>query len=564
MIVSRELRVGGPKEPAASRTQLGWVIHGTTPRHFINQTEDVFHVYTYDPRTDDDEKRLHDLVEAHFKIDALGVGLEPKVSEANQRAMRIVENSIRKIDSGYEVGLPWKYDAIRMPPSYEAAVRRLKTIERKMDKSPEFAKEYTAQIENLLNKGYAVPANGSERASSVSWYLPHFAVQNPNKPGKQRLVFDAAHKNRGVSLNDFLLEGPDLLLSLQGILFRFREKPIALTADIQEMFLRVKIRAEDQPAQQFLWRGQDREKMPRRYKMTSMIFGAASSPLIAHSVRNHNAHLHANSHPRALTAITKSHYMDDLADSYDNEEDARRTVSELREVQAAAGFTLRGWNSNCKEVLNDIPAELRATTPTQLGAGGAENKILGLFWNPKTDELGFNTTMSRVPAEVRVRHRAPTKREALSAVMSIYDPLGLLSHYTIQAKIMLQNLWRLQITWDEGIPEEEAEQFDAWLQRLDEVAKLRLHRNYMITVPKEMQLHVMCDASEKAYAEVAYWRVTNHDGTVHTILIAAKSKVAPRRTQSIPRLELQAAVIGTRLADNIKKEHRVAIKRTVY
>ncbi|XP_049880427.1 uncharacterized protein LOC126376924 [Pectinophora gossypiella] len=568
LIVSRELRVGGPNEPAASRTQLGWVVHGSVPRNTIIQQGSVLHIYDVERHgdtTDQYDRRLEQLVEAHFKIDALGVSHKPLVGVANQRARDIVQKTMKKIDGAYEVGLPWRRDDVTMPPSYDAAFRRLRSIERKMDASPDFAKQYTAQMENLLNKGYAAPCDGHERASTVSWFLPHFAVQNPNKPGKLRLVFDAAARSHGVCLNDELLEGPDLLLSLQGIVFRFRERPVAVTADIQEMFLRVKIRPEDQPAQQFLWRGNDRENPPRCFKMTSMIFGAASSPFMAHSVRDHNAHAHAHTHPRALEAITHSHYMDDFVASYEDIEEGRRTISEVIEVHADAGFTLRGWNSNYKGVLDEVPVELRATQPTQLGGEGhAEHKILGLYWNAGRDELGFNTSLNRVPDEVRTRSRAPTKREALSAVMSIYDPLGPLSHYTIRAKIILQGLWRLKLPWDEPIPEEEAEQFMSWLAQLEEIARLRLPRCYGLKNHQRIELHIFCDASEQAYATVAYWRIVRCDGSIGVTLVGAKSKVVPQRTQTIPRLELQAAVIGVRLADTLKKEHRIKIDSVTY
>lgn len=562
-IVSQELRVGKPNQPAASRTQLGWVIHGTVPRRVIGVQDSVLHIHTADD-IERQNQQLQELVEKHFSIDAMGIFHKPREREGDLRAIKIIEQTIKKTKNGYEAGLPWKRDDVKLPQSYDMALRRLHNIEKKMDADPNFAEEYSRQIDNLLQKGYAQPCDGTEKSSSVCWYLPHFAVQNPNKPGKRRLVFDAAAKSHQTSLNDYLLEGPDLLMSLPGILFRFREEPIAITADVQEMFLQVKIRKEDQPAQQFLWRGNDREKPPQHFKMTSMIFGAASSPFMAHYVRDYNARVHAHTHPLACEAITKNHYMDDLAASYDDNVEARRAVEELRTVHAVAGFTLRGWNSNESSVLEDVPAELRATTLTNFDEKGSENKILGLNWNAERDELGFNTSMNRVPAEVRAQARAPTKREALSAVMSIYDPLGLLSHYTIRAKIILQNLWRLKLTWDEPIPEEDYKLFAAWLEQLNDLASLRLERHYAIKNHTDLELHVLCDASEQAYAAVAYWQSTQPDGSFNVRLVAAKSKVAPKRTQTIPRLELQAAVIGARLANTIRKEHRFEVKRTIY
>ncbi|XP_037303405.1 uncharacterized protein LOC119193787 [Manduca sexta] len=172
--------------------------------------------------------------------------------------------------------------------------------------------------------------------------------------------------------------------------------------------------------------------------------------------------------------------------------------------------------------------------------------------------------MSRVPKEVKTQVRTPTKREALSTVMSIYDPLGLLSVYTIRAKIILQNLWRLKMSWDERVPEEDGKLFATWLSQLSAIGQLRIPRHYGPTShERRIELHVMCDASEQAYAAVAYWRMVGQEN-VTLSLVAAKAKVAPRRTQTIPRLELQAAVIGARLADAVKKEHRIVAERTIY
>lgn len=563
LIVSRKLLMGNKRQPVASLTKLGWVIHGTAPR--IKALEGSSNIYKTELIAP--EVELQDMVKRYFEIDALGIARRERENPMEVRAVKAFNESIKRVGGQCEVRLPWKRDDVTLPPSYYNAVKRLKSIERKMDRSSDFEKAYTTQIENLFTKGYAKQCSEKETDDPRAWYLPHFAVTNVNKPGKIRLVFDAAAKANDVCLNDELLEGPDLLQDLNGLLLRFREKRIAITADIQEMFLQVKIAPIDQPAQMFLWRGGDRDGPPRKYKMTSMIFGAKSSPFLAHSVRDWNARESADEYPLACQAITKNHYMDDWVDSFDDKERAINTMKQVIEVHRRAGFKLTGFNSNEARVLAELPLESRATSsPKQLGSNLDDcGRTLGLLWDAATDTLGFNTTLARVPAEVKALARPPTKREALSAVMSVFDPLGLLSYYTIRAKIVLQNIWKLNVEWDEALPESEAEEIIQWLRDIEKLRTLRLPRLYARTGGEpSRELHVFCDASEVAYATAAYWRVKHENGEVQVTLAAAKARVAPMKPLTVPRLELQAALIGARLASSIKRQQGWEPEKTVY
>ncbi|GBP09557.1 hypothetical protein EVAR_91266_1 [Eumeta japonica] len=136
------------------------------------------------------------------------------------------------------------------------------------------------------------------------------------------------------------------------------------------------------------------------------------------------------------------------------------------------------------------------------------------------------------------------------------------SSVTIKGKILMQRIWRSGIGWDDVLLERD---YAKWVDYLDEVRKLsqlRIPRCYALRSSK-IELHVFGDASEHAYAAVAYWRAVRPDGTVHLALVAGKSRVAPNKVMSIPRLELQAALLACRLATNIQKEHGIATERRV-
>lgn len=143
-----------------------------------------------------------------------------------------------------------------MPGIKNMALTRLKSIERRMDRDRAYGDAYCQRMERYLTAGYAeeVPPETITGRTDV-WYLPHIAVFHAAKPGKIRVVHDAAARASGVSLNSLLLAGPDLYNCIVEVLCRFRERSVAFTADITEMFLRIKVAKEDSYSQLHLWRG---------------------------------------------------------------------------------------------------------------------------------------------------------------------------------------------------------------------------------------------------------------------------------------------------------------------
>ena len=157
----------------------------------------------------------------------------------------------------YEVGLLWKNAKPHLPNNYSSAVSQLKSLERRLEKDANLKQRYKETIDVDVQKGFVRVLDEAELEntnSDLQWYVPHLPVLNPNKPDKVRRVCNAASKFGGVSLNDNLMAGPDLLQSLIGVIFRFREKEIALTADVEAMFLQVKVPPTDCRVLRFLWR----------------------------------------------------------------------------------------------------------------------------------------------------------------------------------------------------------------------------------------------------------------------------------------------------------------------
>ncbi|KAJ0171072.1 hypothetical protein K1T71_013271 [Dendrolimus kikuchii] len=556
LIISNEVRKGPRHQPVASRTQLGWVLHGcrtstTSPVVFCSHLNMM----------EEDHDPLEEIMKKYFALESLGIEPRTQVSDPQQRALEILEKKTRRLENGqFETGLLWKDESSPMPNNYENALKRLQNLEKKLDRDEELKAKYEERIGNLMLSGYAERAS-TPPTSGRTWYLPHFAVVNPDKE-KIRVVHDAAAKYHGRSLNDMLLPGPDLLRSLPGVIMKYRQYPVAVSADIKEMFMQVKIIEADRDALRFLWRGNRRDsEPPEEYRMTSLIFGATSSPCVALYVKNKNAREFENEDREAARAIVVNHYMDDYLQSLQTVEEARKMTAAVDNIQRRAGFQLRGWTSNYKEAISSFAPSGQTTVEI----GGSEiEKTLGLMWHVREDTLGFRVNQRRVPAEVLEGSRMPTKREALGLIMSIFDPLGFISPLTTPAKRIMQDTWKYKTTWDEVIPEELQDKWKNWLRDLISLPNLRIPRCYEYSPAAIRELHTFVDASEEAYAAVVYIRTTRADGRVNVMIAAAKSRVTPMKPVSIPRLELQAAVLGARLSKSVQEGHDWELHRHTY
>ncbi|XP_068719613.1 uncharacterized protein [Montipora capricornis] len=224
-MIQHEYRRGPKGKPDAVRTDFGWAIAGLaggvpSPRTSVNTT-------------------LNKEVENWWKTESFGTKFNCDVSRSaeDERALkRLEETTIFRADlDHYETGLLWKDEEVVLPNNRPLA-------ERSLDKNSERAKAYYDTVESYIAKDYARKLSPTEIATKVpknTWYLPHHAVTNPNKPGKIRVVLDAAAPYKGTSLNDQLVTGPDLLNSLVGVIMRFRLHAVAMIADIETMFFQL-------------------------------------------------------------------------------------------------------------------------------------------------------------------------------------------------------------------------------------------------------------------------------------------------------------------------------------
>ena len=546
-IIQKDVRIGKSGQPVAIKTDFGWALSGTVAVLVPPTSQHVMHVH----RETAQEEKLDRMLREWWQTDSFGTRYNAKLatSEEDRRAVELLKTTTKWRGNRYETGLLWCADDVTLPYNYAAALDRLERTEKSLRRSPEKAKAYQKTFDDYIGKGYAKKLNSQEQAqeSDRCWFLPHHAVTSKNKPGKIRVVFDAAATYAGVSLNTRLLTGPDLSQSSVGILLRFRQERIGMAADIEEMFHQIAVREADQAALRFLWRDMESERTPDVYQMDRVIFGARSSPASAAFVLNQTAEDSPTGTRADREAIRNSFYADDFVRSEPTVVAAVERAEAVTAIVGHGGFRLTKWISNSRDVLANIPASERASSVRDLPETLPEEKVLGIFWNTHSDTITLQVPSLDVPA---------TKRGILKQVASIFDPLGLAAPFLLVAKVLVQRLWTLRLEWDTPVTGAELEVWKCWKAELKELKWMQVHRCYEDDCDPavDRQLHVFCDASETAFGAVAYLRVSSAAGRRTCSFVMCKTRVAPLRKLSVVRLELQAAVLAVRLADTVSQE----------
>ena len=552
-----QYREGRENEPWAVKTPLGWTLSGPIDKPDDDDESAYF--------ARSEEQELSAQVQNWWAIESYGSTVDvTSRSKEDKRAIEILESTTKHDGDRYEVGMLWSEDHADLPNNYGAAMGQFKSLEVRLNKDSHLKARYKESINKDLIKGYVrkVPVVELMKTKELrQWYLPHHPVVSPHKD-KVRRVLNGAAKFKGTSLNDKLVIGPDLLNNLLGVLLRFREGKMAISADIEGMFLQVKVPTDDQRCLRFLWREETSQDV-EVYQYTRHVFGAKSSPTCANYALQRTAEDNKKDYAtEAVETVSKNFYMDDLLKSTNTVEDGKFLADQLRCLVQKGGFKLTKWASTDTECLKNIPPEDRLTKETLEIKD--DQTVLGLKWKIAEDELVVTRGLDSA-----VDTKDPiTQRKVLSRVSGVFDPLGLLGPYTIKARLLLKKIWGLrgQASWDTTLPTELAEEFKDWQSGLKDLKDCHIPR-YHFTKAKEVisqDLHIFADASEEAMCVVAYTTATYDDDTMGVSYVMGKTRVAPMRHVTIPRLELMGAVVAVRIAKLITEQSEIRYQSTVY
>ena len=514
----------GKNEPYALKTEIGWAVYGVKEeaRH-----KSKVHSTTLTTNNEEDGNML---------------------SQEDYQFLEMMENETTVTDAGnYMMPLPFK-ERPALPNNYQQAIRRQEGLEKRFEKDEELKLEYNKFMQELISEELVETVNEEQEVNpGEKWYIPHFAVRHPQKQ-KLRVVFDCKAPYSGTSLNDHLLQGPDMMNSLLGILCRFRRESIAISCDIQKMFYNFLVPPQDRDYLRFLWYGENGQ--PQSYRMKVHLFGAKSSPAVATFGLRKIAQDHGMQSKQAAAFINRDFYVDDGITSVASEEEAIDLINSARALCAKGNLRLHKFTSNSPTVLAALPESERSVQDKDLLTNSLpEQRTLGLQWCMASDSFKFVN---------KVQAKPNTRRGVLSIVSQLYDPLGFIAPYTLLGKNIMQELNKADLDWDEPIPEEILERWQQWMEQLPAIERISIPR---CIKPKDfgevvrMELHHFSDASDDGIGACSYSRLVNREGKIHVSFMLGKSRVIPSKGLfTTPRLELMAAVMATQLSEMLHKE----------
>lgn len=448
-----------------------------------------------------------------------------------------LETYLRDDDGRFIIKIPLKQHVHEIGSSREMALKRFFMLEKRFQREPSFKEKYVEFMREYEQLGHMIEAKTKPEHNQMSYHIPHHGVMTSNK---FRVVFDASCKtNIGISLNEAQYVGPKLQRNLHEIIMRFRRHKIAISADIKKMYRQIKINADQWELQRIFWR--ERANAPlKEYYLVVVTYGLASSPYVAVRAMHQGAMELKEQFPNAVHAIKEDFYMDDGLTGAETENEAIQLSKDMRFVLQKSGFPLCKWKSNNKKLVHELEGE----NDTAVVFSEEETSVLGLKWLTMADEFTY---------EVKAKPLDKlTKRTIFSKIGQLYDPNGFIAPVITSAKLLIQLLWKLNLNWDEIVPQDVARNWESIWNPIKDLEQIRIPRWLNLKKGVSIQIHGFADASKQAYGAVVYLRAIDSNGAISCKLIASKSRIAPIKEVTIPRLELAAADLLSQLMEIVR------------
>jgi hypothetical protein len=475
-------------------------------------------------------------------------GVEDKLTKSKENILceeHFVRTHRRGVDGKYVVTMPLKENPTCLGQSRDIALKKLRSLWTRLSKDKHYLNLYRDFLNEYKNLGHMREVV-EENLPEVAYYATHHGVYKPERNStKLRVVFNCSSPTtNGTSLNSLQYNGGVIQEDLFSLMVGFRRHIFALTADVKMMYRMILLDPSQHCLQRILW-SDNPDEPPKTFELLTVTYGTVSAPFLAMRTLQQLSVDEECNFPKAAPVVREKFYMDDVLYGAPTIEEAKELQSQLIGIMQKAGMQLHKWCAN--------HIELSQSAEGYNFYNQTETKTLGVSWNPKEDCFNF-----KVKIELSDSY---TKRHVLSTIARIFDPLGLLGPIIAKAKIFMQGLWRLKTDWCDSLPTEEFQEWHRFLLLLESINNINIERLIVIEEATVIEIHGFSDASERCYGAVVYCKSENSSGKTLVKLISSKSRVAPIKSLTIPKLELCAAVLLSKLTKKVLAALKLSVNQ---
>lgn len=525
----------GNNNPKLRSTQLGWIISGP-----IQSTKNVnkgIHC-NHAIISQSDNENIDQMLTKFWDLEEVPQGSIMNEGE-NECEKHFRTHTKRDSTGRFFVRLPLKESADCLGDTYNLAKKRFISLEKRFKRNPSLKVEYSKFINEYAELGHLSLCNRNTLLGPTYHLCHHAVIREESESTKLRVVFDgSAPSTSGYSLNDILMVGPSVQDSLVSILLRARQHRYLLTGDVEKMYRQVGVDDDDRQLQLILWR--ENESQPiQTLALNTVTYGTASASYLSTRCLWQLGEEHDDVLIKSI--IQKDFYCDDLLTGSDDPQQLIYIQKSVANALSAGGFNLRKYKTNYPSIFDHLDINKQDNLTIS-----ESTSTLGLGWTPSSDTLHFP-----VKGFSHGDDKIITKRFIMSNAFKIFDPLGVLSPVVVLPKIMLQKLWQHKLEWDQPVPQDIKNDWTKFANNVKWLSNLRIPRLALGDSPKSIELHSFSDASQSAYGACIYLRTISSNDNVTIRLLCAKSKVAPLKPTSIPRLELCSALVAAKLSKSV-------------
>ncbi|GFT66208.1 integrase catalytic domain-containing protein [Trichonephila clavipes] len=255
----------------------------------------------------------------------------------------------------------------------------------------------------------------------------------------------------------------------------------------------------------------------KTFELSTVTYGTTSAPFLATRTLKQLALDEAGNFPLGSSVVMSDMYIDDVHTGAETLLEAKELKNQLINIFAKGGMVLHKWCGNNTELIEVSKIMI---------LDSSEIKLLGVYWNPKHDCFSFGVLWWR------------------------------------RRKSSFKKLWMLKIDWTDLLPDTINREWRQFVESLQVVNDININRCIVVEQPEVIELHGFSDASQSAYGAVVYCKSITSDGKMLVHLIASKSRVAPTKQTTIPRLELCAAVLLAKLVHRVKQALKLNVTNT--